>query len=208
MDSLSIDCGDPARLGRALRTWRGLRRVKQDHAAELLGVSQTTVSRWENGRQTPAPEEQWAIRRLMQARLDGAAERELARLVTQSARPLHLICDLTHRLLALSALREAEMKVGAAELLGRSFWPHASPGIVAAEAELAALGWFEPGAPAVEGVTRGHSTAAVRIRRSRFRWTRFQLSDGSFARLVETVARLAEAAPPGRSGRGGTKLRA
>ena len=67
-------------------------------------------------------------------------------------------------------------------------------------AGLAALGWFEPGAPAVEGVTRAHTTAAVRIRRSRFRWTRFQLSDGSFARLVETVAR------PGRNGPGRTKL--
>ena len=200
MDSLSIDCCDPARLGRALRTWRGLRRIKQGHAAELLGVSQTTVSRWENGRQTPAPEEQWAIRRLMQARLDGAAERELARMVSQSPRPLHLICDLTHRLLALSAQRESELKVGATDLLGRSLWPHASPEIVAAESELAALGWFEPGAPAVEGVTREHTTAAVRIRRSRFRWTRFQLSDGSFARLVETVAR------PGRSGPGRTKL--
>ncbi len=200
MDSLSIDCGDPARLGRALRTWRGLRRIKQGHAAELLGVSQTTVSRWENGRQTPAPGEQWAIRRLMQARLDGAAERELARMVSQSPRPLHLICDLTHGLLALSALRESELKVGAVDLLGRSLWPHASPEIVAAEAGLAALGWFEPGAPAVEGLTREHTTAAVRIRRSRFRWTRFQLSDGSFARLVETVA------GPGRSGPRGAKL--
>ncbi|WP_371350758.1 helix-turn-helix domain-containing protein, partial [Salmonella sp. M265] len=38
-------------LGPALRRWRLLHRVKQTHAAELLGVAQSTISRWESGTQ-------------------------------------------------------------------------------------------------------------------------------------------------------------
>ncbi|RYY47550.1 MAG: XRE family transcriptional regulator, partial [Sphingomonadales bacterium] len=57
-------------LGPALRRWRMLRRVKQAHAAELFGVAQSTVSRWECGSLAPEPAERAAIERLLTARLD------------------------------------------------------------------------------------------------------------------------------------------
>ena len=53
----ALHCGDARQLGAALRRWRVLRRIKQQHAGELLGVSQASVSRWENGRQLPDPDE-------------------------------------------------------------------------------------------------------------------------------------------------------
>ncbi|MEE2691596.1 MAG: helix-turn-helix transcriptional regulator [Pseudomonadota bacterium] len=187
MTDPAIACADARVLGRSLRVWRTLKRIKQAAAAEMLGVSQGVVSRWESGRLAPGAGHEQALRRLMGARLDSAADFELARLVKASNRAVHLICDLTHRLLALSPRREAQLRVPASALVGTSLWGCASPEIVAAEARLPELGWFEPNAPAVESYTGPKETAALIIPPSRFRWVRFQLSDGAFARLVETV---------------------
>jgi transcriptional regulator with XRE-family HTH domain len=182
-----IICSDAAQLGRSLRTWRSLRRVKQNHAAELLGVSQATISRWESGTQAPMPDEQAAIRDLLQARLDSAADRELARLVRAAMGRMHLVCDLTHRLLAYSDRIEADWRVAGTDLLGVSLWRFASAEIVAAEAQLATTGWFEPAPDAVELYTHENQSDIVPIYRGKMRWVRFQLSDGSFARLTETA---------------------
>lgn len=188
MNTYVIACSDASQLGRSLRTWRALRRIKQHHAGELLGVSQATISRWESGSLAPSEDEQAAIRELLQARLDSAADRELARMVTESTRGVHLICDLTHRLLALSATRERQCSIPRNDLIGRSLWRYASAEIVAAEAALPDVGWFESAPPAVEIHTGANASTEVRIVKSRMRWVRFRLSDGSFARLVETVS--------------------
>ncbi|MDC6133730.1 helix-turn-helix transcriptional regulator, partial [Burkholderia gladioli] len=42
--------------GASLRRWRTLRRIKQEHAAALFGVSQSTISRWEAGTQAVSHE--------------------------------------------------------------------------------------------------------------------------------------------------------
>jgi transcriptional regulator with XRE-family HTH domain len=188
MNSTVIACRDAAQLGRSLRTWRALRRIKQHHAGELLGVSQATISRWENGALAPTPDEQVAIRELLHARLDSAADHELARMVNESARAVHLVCDLTHRLLALSPLRERQCSIPRNELVGRSLWRYASAEIVAAEASLADVGWFEQAPPAVEIHTGANTSTEVRIVKSHMRWVRFRLSDGSYARFVETLS--------------------
>jgi transcriptional regulator with XRE-family HTH domain len=194
---LDIRSGDERSLGRSLRTWRALRRIKQLHAAQLLGVSQATVSRWENGRTPPTPQEATRLRALMAAQLDSAGDQLLARLVRQSAAPVHLICDLTHRLLAASPAREAQFKLPTSTLLGRSLWRCASQDIVQAEAGLAQRGWFEPAPPAVEFDTGARESDALVIHACRMRWVRLQLSTGSFVRLVETVQDAQGAAPHG-----------
>lgn len=194
MDPLTIHCGDARQLGQSLRRWRTLRRIKQAHAGTLLGVSQATLSRWENGALAPDEDEQARLRALMQARLDSAADHELARLVNLSSTPMHLVCDLTHRLLALSPAREQQCRLPRSALLGASLWRYASAEIVAAEQRLAGLDWFGPAPPAVELVTGSNHHTDVAIIPSRMRWVRFQLSDGSFARLVETLAFLPDEA--------------
>jgi transcriptional regulator with XRE-family HTH domain len=184
-DNAARKAGD---LGRSLRIWRALRRMKQGHAAELLGVSQATVSRWEAGHQMPTRCERDALRALMAARLDGAADQALGRLVRESSREAHLVCDLTHRLLAASPARERRWKLSARELIGTSMWRFHTEAIARAEAALPALGWYGEAPPEVEMLTGANDSVEVPIRRSRCRWTRLRLSDGSYARLVETEA--------------------
>src|SRR5580704_6089123 len=109
--------------GRALRRWRRLRGVKQSHAAELFGVTQATLSRWERGHHRLPDAAARTLSRLLAAPLDSAADAGLRRLVESSALRVHLICDLSHRLLAASPTRFAEWTAGAVEL---SFWTDAN----------------------------------------------------------------------------------
>lgn len=187
MNSSPLPTRDARRIGRSLRLWRALRRLKQSAAAALVGVSQTTISRWESGQASPSPQEQQLLRQLMAARLDSAADFALARLVQRAGTPMHLICDLSHRLLALSAARERHCRLPGTELLGRELWCYATPQIVAQEARLDALGWFEPGPEAIEFDTGAAPDQDMPIESSRMRWVRLQLSDGSFVRLTETI---------------------
>jgi len=178
-----------APLGRALRRWRALHRVKQSDAAERFGVAQSTISRWESGAQAMEPAERARLEALLGARLDAGADRVLAALVTESPRPMHLICDLSHRLLALSAARARGFGCDVDALMGRSLWPFITEQLAAMEARLPDLGWRERASVApVELQTGDNASDVVPVRPSRCRWTRFVLSDGTAARLVETLS--------------------
>ena len=133
----------PVRLGAALRRWRLLNRIKQTHAAELFGVAQSTISRWESGVQEMEPAERAQVERRLSARLDAAADRALARLVDAGPSPMHLVCDLSHALLACSPSRAAEFGAPLSGLMGRSLWRYATPEIQRMEAALEAMGWRE-----------------------------------------------------------------
>ncbi|MXN77896.1 helix-turn-helix domain-containing protein [Burkholderia sp. 4701] len=175
-------------LGPLLKRWRLLHRVKQHHAAELFGVAQSTISRWEAGVQQMSPDERALAERLLAARLDSAGDRALARLVAAHPGQVHLVCDLTHRLLASSRGRAAEFGMPLSALLGTSLWRYATPEIARVEASLDALGWRDrAGPPSVEFGSGANASRVVPIRRGTCRWTRMILSDGSAARLVETL---------------------
>ena len=170
-----------------LRRWRTLRRIKQAHAAALFGVSQSTISRWEAGTLTIGVDELARIEPLLAARLDSAADNALARLVNFNALPMHLVCDLTHRLLACSPSRAVEFSAPISTLMGESLWPFATEAIQSREHSLRASGWGDHPTQSVEFDTGSNASTLVPIRDSRCRWTRFTLSDGTVARLVETL---------------------
>lgn len=175
-------------LGPALRRWRLLHRVKQSHAAQLFNVNQSTISRWESGAQAMEPAERARAEQLLSARLDAAADHALARLVGESPRAVHLVCDITHRLLACSARRQAEFGAPLSTLLGRSLWRYATAEIAGKEALLERIGWRDALAPpSLEFATGTNGSALVPIVPSVCRWTRMTLSDGTSARLVETL---------------------
>ncbi len=176
----------PHALGRSLRAWRTARRVKQAHAAEILGVSQATISRWESGALVPSPREGGRLADLLAARAGSDADRALLGLVESSTEPVHLVCDLSHRLLAASPARSHEWGLPKEDLIGVSLWRYASAAIVAAEAGLGEAGWYEPLAPAVTVETGPNGSNEVPIHPGRMSWTRLRLSDGRFARLVRT----------------------
>lgn len=173
-------------LGPALRRWRALNRIKQTTVAEELGVSQTTISRWENREQTPEPRDVRRLTRLLAAEPTASSDRALIDLVRAAAAPMHLICDLTHRLIAASPARLVTWRVGVDELIGTSLWRFASQGIQSGEAALAAQGWYEPIAPDVAVETEFASFPELTIDAARIRYTRMPLAGGGFARLVRT----------------------
>lgn len=174
----------PTCLGPALRRWRFLNRVKQSALATDMGVSQATISRWEAGTAVPAALEARRLMRLLTARPSSAADRALLELVRNAGQPAHLICDLTHRLLAASNTRLSTWRVGFGELAGTPLWRFASQGIETGEAALESKGWYEAVAPDVTVLTERAEFAELTIRAGEIRYTRMPLSDGGFARLV------------------------
>lgn len=178
----------PALPGIALRRWRLLHRIKQSHAAELFKVTQSTISRWESGVQAMDTLAHAKLEHLLAARLEAAADQALARLIKESTRPVHLICDLTHRLLACSPSRAAQFASPLSELLGHSLWRFATPEIISKEFVLTDWGWRETFAPpSLEFLTGDNHSTLVPITQGLCRWTRIPLSDGTAARLVETI---------------------
>lgn len=171
-------------LGPSLRRWRVLNRIKQETLARDLGVSQSRISRWESGDAQPNGADRLKITQLLRARPETAADRALLDLVTQAAMPVHLVCDLTHRLLAASPARTVNWRIPTSELLDRPLWRFASESIRSVEHQLPEHGWFEPLGPDVVYETERAEFAELTIPQSRIRISRLPLSDGRFARLV------------------------
>lgn len=174
--------------GLALKRLRLLRGFKQSHFAQLMGVHQATVSRWERGDLPLSKAQQAAAHRLLAAARDPRQDAALKRLVESSARKVHLICDRTHRLLAASPARQSEWRADPAEFIGRSLIGYASQEILAAEATLADRGWHEGELATLEIATAGTLDPVIPILPGRVLWERIALADGSAGRLVTTIA--------------------
>lgn len=98
------------------------------------------------------------------------------------------MCDYSHRLLALSAMRRREFGIDADELMGRSLWPFITEELAKIETSLEAQGWFDLASPpSLVAFTGANCSDIVPIIRSHCRLTRLILSDGAPVRLIETL---------------------
>ena len=172
--------------GRHVRRLRRLLGVKQSHLAAVMRVAQTTVSRWESGTIRMAEAQFEAALGALGASAPDA-DRAIRRLVEGSALQVHLVCDRTHRLLAVSPVRAREWRVPGAYLLGRSLLVYASPEILAAEDGLRDRGWYETPSGTAQIETGPNDRADVPIRPGTVLWERLWLADGSPVRVVTTL---------------------
>jgi len=147
-------------------------------------VTQATLSRWERGHHRLPEKAERKLSRLLRAPLDSAGDAGLRRLVESSTQRVHLICDLSHRLLAASQARVINWTADLAELRGRSLWRFATDEIRAAENRLGELGWYDDGVAQVRFDNGANECDIVPIEPGVLVWERLQLSDGTLARLV------------------------
>lgn len=164
---------------------RQLRGLKQSHVAELFGVSQATISRWETGTLALSEDARAAMARLIAPY--PSADRALKRLVEAASIPVHLVCDATHILLAASPARTVSWRGSASSFIGRSLWRYASPAIQTMEARLPELGWQDVATPALAFWTGRNNDQEVPIAPGLILWERIRLEGGREARLVSTV---------------------
>jgi transcriptional regulator with XRE-family HTH domain len=167
-----------------LKRLRRLAGMKQAHLADLMGVTQPTVSRWESGSLPLTIEQARALQSIFAMRPDPAQDAALKRLVETSSSPVHLICDRTHRLLAASPARAADWRVDLGDYLGRSLLIYASPEILEAEARLGDLGWHDGQLGSLAFDTGANDDPDIPIRPGPMLWERLRLADGSTGRLV------------------------
>ncbi len=161
--------------------------MKQSHLAELLGVTQTTVSRWETGAFDMPEPYVAAAQKLLAVAPGPSQDSALRRLVEASSMKVHLVCDRTHRLLAASRSRQADWRADMADLMGKSMLVFASPEILVAESGLDAMGWHEGGLASLVVETGINGSDIVPIVPSRILWERVMLEDGTAGRLATTL---------------------
>lgn len=177
----------PASLGRNLRRFRRLQGIKQGHLAEMLGVSQGSVSRWESGVHEPDDAAQERISALIAASADNRGDAALKRLILSSPLRVHLVCDATHRLLAVSPGRALAWRADVGAYLGTSLWRHASVQIIEAEGKLAAGGWFERPFQSCRFHTGPNDSRTIIITPGVMEWESIPLSDGRVGRLTTAI---------------------
>jgi transcriptional regulator with XRE-family HTH domain len=173
--------------GRRLRRLRRLRGLKQGVVADLAGVTQTTVTRWERGEIRPQPQ---VARRLLQklsGPFDGIADSALKRLVETTSLAAHLVADADHALLAASPSREREWRTTVSHLGRRSLWRYATDAICAAEQSLGSRGWWDDPVPAPVEVLTEAGDRGLPIVSGRLLWERVYLADGTPARLCTSL---------------------
>lgn len=170
-----------------LRRARRARGIKQTHLAELVGVSQSTLSKWENGTATLSQKHHDRLFQVLGTHASSISDSWLLRLVRHSTRQVHLMRESDHRLLAASHLRICEWKREYSEVASGPLSRDLPSDIAAAEQRLNEFDdetrWRVPAVLHVDGREHG----VYEIERGLLLWEWVTLSDGELARLVTNI---------------------
>lgn len=186
---MAFECGVAPFSGTQLRRLRRSHGMKQTHLAELVGVGQSTVSKWECGYLLPSTGQHLRLVTLFSTRLDPARDAWLSRLVECSTRQVHVMCDTEHYLLAASRPRIGEWRRDFNEVAAQPLTRLLPPDIAFAE------NWIvEHDAEAFRLSTLvvrtgGREGGPYDIAPALMLWERFQLSEGKWVRLVTNVSK-------------------
>ncbi len=183
---MRISADDAGEWGAQLRRFRRLRALKQSALAELVGVDQATVSRWESGRQSPDLGTQRRLRDLMRA--VEPREEILLRHWIDASVGYTVLCDEDRIVRAASPSYCAIHGVSPTEVLGRSAVPAFTAELEHALWVTVDRGFFEGDVASVTVVARvnalsgrQHGMAGISV------WTPVPLSDGRIFRRVDRI---------------------
>ncbi|WP_394828673.1 helix-turn-helix transcriptional regulator [Pendulispora albinea] len=186
---------DPFQLSDMLRRFRILRGMKQAHLAQLFRVSQSAVSKWENGTAAPSAEQHGQIIEILGAKPSAVRDTWLARLVESSNERVHAICDITHKLLIASPARYTEWGTDRHDMFNRPLLQDAPTDIVEAERRFLSFAHRHALEKPIVLKTEGQSLGRYQVEPGYLLWERLQLSDGTWVRLATSIT--AERIPKG-----------
>ena len=184
-DNVRISSFSPEMLRKARRA----KAIKQEWLADQLNVSQSTVSKWENGTLSPDPQQIAKIFDFLAIPSRVQTDDWLFRLVRNSTCKVHLMRESDHRLLAASNSRVTEWQREYSEVEMRPLSQELPNDITLAEQHLRELDfqmkWW---CPVVLGV-EGRNSGPYCIDRGILLWEWFMLSDGKLVRLITNIER-------------------
>jgi PAS domain S-box-containing protein len=177
---------DVTEWGPQIRRFRRFRALKQTALAELIGVDQATVSRWESGRQIPDLGMQRRLRDLM--RRAESREEMLLKHGINAAVGYTVLCDEDRIIRAASPSFCEIHGVSRAEIIGHSSMP-----IFTAELEqmldiTIEHGFFEGEVASATVVSRFHAlSGGWRNHAGMVSWTPVPLADGRILRRIDRI---------------------
>jgi DNA-binding XRE family transcriptional regulator len=173
-----------------LRRFRQLRALKQTALADMLGVDQATVSRWESGRQSPDLGMQRRLRSLMQQA--GPQHDVLLKHWINTAVGYTSLSDENRVIVAASPSFCQYHHIDPGEIIGMSLVPAFSEELESLWGIALEGGFLEGDIASVTCVSRAHllsgderNVGAISC------WTPVPLADGQFLRRVDVI-RLSE----------------
>ena len=173
--------------GAQLRRFRRLRALKQVALAEMIGVDQATISRWESGRQSPDLAMQQRLRDLMR-RIEPGEEVLLKHWINASV-GYTVLCDEDRIIRAASPSYCSIHGLSAADVLGQSTIPSFTAELEQALWLTVDRGFFEGEVASVTVVGRTNALSGnPRDIPGMSVWTPVPLTDGRVLRRVDRIA--------------------